>query len=158
LAANYEIRTVDGAGNVCAKIAAKGPDAKPAKVFDDAPGGGFTYNGDWKHQTDLLPAHAETISQSNQKGAVAELVFEGKKVLLFAKLGDNSGKAAVSIDGAPSEVVDTYSADGIWGVCVYRKELAKAGRHTLRIEVLGERSELAKDVFVCIDGVRVEPE
>jgi hypothetical protein len=35
-AARYEIRTVDGAGNVSARVAAKGPTAKPAHVFDDA--------------------------------------------------------------------------------------------------------------------------
>ena len=158
LAANYEVRTVDGAGNVSARVSAKGPAAQPAQVFDDAPGHGFTYGGDWKHESDLLPAHAGTISSSNQKGAAAELTFEGKKVLLFSKLGDNCGKAAVSIDGSPPEVVDTYSADDIWGVCVYRKELEKAGRHTIRVEVLGQRAELAKDALVYIDGVRVEPE
>jgi hypothetical protein len=158
LAANYEVRTVDGAGNVSARVSAKGPTAQPAQVFDDAPGHGFTYGGDWKHESDLLPAHAGTISSSNQKGAAAELTFEGKKVLLFSKLGDNCGKAAVSIDGSPPEVVDTYSADDIWGVCVYRKELEKAGRHTIRVEVLGQRAELAKDALVHIDGVRVEPE
>jgi hypothetical protein len=157
-AAQYEIRTVDGAGDVSTKIAAKGPERRPAQVFDDAPGQGFAYNGEWEHQADALPAHAGTLSHSSQKGAVAELVFEGKKVLLFTKLGDNCGKAAVSADGAAPEVVDTYSADDIWGICIYRKELPAAGRHTLRVQVLGERCALSKDSVVHIDGVRVEPE
>lgn len=94
---------------------------------------------------------------SDQKGATAELSFEGKKALLFAKLGADCGKAAVSIDGGAPEIVDTHSADDIWGVCIYRKTLA-AGRHTLRVEALGERSALGQGALVHIDGVQVEAE
>ena len=158
LAAKYEVRTVDGAGNVSDKVATKDSKKIPAKVFDDAPGHGFTYQGEWKHQTGILPAHAGTLSYSDQKGAVAELVFEGKTVLLFTKLGPDCGKAAVSInDGAP-DIVDTYSADDILGVCIYRKEFAVAGKHTLRIEILGEQNNRAKGAIVQLDGVRAEPE
>lgn len=161
LAAKYEVRTVDGAGNVSAKTATNGPERKPAQVFDDAPGQGFTYKGEWKHQTDVLPAHAGTLSCSNQKGATAELVFEGKIVLLFTKLGPDCGKAAVSIDGGAPDIIDTYSADDIWGIGIYRKELA-AGRHTLRVEMPGERfvhptyHVKNPDTIVHIDGVRIE--
>jgi hypothetical protein len=52
--------------------------------------------------------------------------------------------------------VDTYSADDIWGVCVFRKTLATAGPHTLRLEVVGEHSARAKDHVFHLDGVRVE--
>jgi|GEM_PF-583888 len=162
--AKYEVRTVDGAGNFSAKTATKDTGKKPAQVFDDAPGQGFVYKGEWKHQTNVPPAHAGTLSFSDQKGATAELVFEGKTVLLFTKLGPDCGKAAVSIDGSAPDIVDTYSADDIWGIGIYRKELAAAGRHTLRIEVIGERFEHPTyhvknpDTIVHIDGVRVELE
>lgn len=155
-AARYEVRTVDGAGNVSARVAAKGPAAKPAQVFDDASGAKIKFGGEWKHENHLLLTHDHTLSTSNQKGASADLSFNGRTVLVFGKLGANCGKAAVSIDGAPPEVVDTYSADDIWGVCVFRKELATAGLHTLRLEVLGEHSARAKDHVVHLDGVRVE--
>ena len=156
LATRYEIRTVDGAGNVSTRVAAKGPAANPAKVFDDAAGGGIKFSGEWKHENNLLLTHDHTLSASNQKGASAELSFNGRTVLVFSKLGANCGKVAVSIDGAAPEVVDTYSADDIWGVCVFRKDLATTGPHTLRLEVLGEHSERAKDHVVHLDGVRVE--
>jgi hypothetical protein len=155
-AARYEIRTVDGAGNVSARVAAKGLAAKPAIVFDDAPGEGIKFDGEWKHENNLLLAHGHTLSASNQKGAVAELSFNGRVVLVFSKLGANCGKAAVSIDGAAPEVVDTYSADDIWGVCIYRKEFTVTGRHTVRLEVCGEHSVRAKDHVFHLDGVRVE--
>jgi hypothetical protein len=156
LAARYEIRTVDGAANVSARVAAKGSAAKRAKVFDDASGDGIKFGGEWKHENNLLLAHDHTLSASNQKGAVAELSFNGRIVLVFSKLGANCGKVAVSIDGAAPEVVDTYSADDIWGVCIYRKEFPVAGWHTVRLEVSGERSAHAKDHVFHLDGVRVE--
>ena len=152
----YELRTVDGADNVSARVAAKGPTPKPAQVFDDAADGGIKFGGEWKHDNNLLPAHDHTLSVSNQKGASAELNFNGRVVLVFSKLGANCGRVAVSIDGAAPEVVDTYSADDIWGVCVYRKEFPVAGRHTVRLEVCGEHSPRAKDHVFHLDGVRVE--
>jgi hypothetical protein len=155
-AAKYEVRTVDGAANVSSKVAADGPAARPSRIVDDA-SSDLRCTGAWKRQSGLQPAHAGTLSSSNQKGATVELAFEGKRVLWFAKLGADGGQAAVSIDGSPAETVDTYSADDIWGVYVYRKEFASAGPHTLRITVLGRRGARAKEAFVAIDGFRVEP-
>jgi hypothetical protein len=107
-------------------------------------------------------AYKGTITSASAKGATAELTFEGKRVLWFTKLGAENGEAAVSIDGGPAEIVDTYSADDIWGVGIYRKEFATAGRHTIRIEVLGERSmhpdERSKQTRIFVDGIRAEME
>ena len=65
----------------------------------------------------------------------------------------------VTVDGAAPEVIDTYSADEIWGVCVYHRKLeGGAGPHTLRLEVLGEHNARAKASLVHIDGVRIEAE
>ncbi|MGA2656376.1 MAG: hypothetical protein ABSH34_02550 [Verrucomicrobiota bacterium] len=166
LAANYEVRSVDGAGNVSGKVPVSGPAAQPAKVLDDAPGSGIEFAGDWQRQTGIAPAYAGTLTRSNQKGAAAELAFEGRKVLWFTKLGADCGKAEVSIDGAAPEVVDTYSADDIWGICLYQHELPSGGKHTLRIKVLGQHAAHPADysdpaspsvMWVHVDGVRVEP-
>jgi hypothetical protein len=157
LAADYEVRTVDGAANASAKVATHGSATKPARVIDDA-SAGITYTGDWQRETGLLLAHEGTISSSARKGDSADVQFVGRRVLVFARLGADCGKAAISIDGGPGEVVDTYSADDIWGVCVYRKEFASAGPRTLRITVTGERGPRAKDAFVRLDGTRVEQE
>ena len=158
LAATYEIRAVDGAGNVSSKTAANGPAAKAAKVYDDAPDAGIAYTGEWKRQTGLQPAYEGTISSASTKGMAAELTFEGRKVLWFSKLGDDCGKAAVSIDGAAPDIVDTYSADDIWGVCVYQKDLPTMGKHTIRIEVLGQKGPKAKGTVVYLDGIQARTE
>ena len=159
LAATYEVQTVDGAGNVSAKRAAQGSAAKPSRIIDDALGGGITFSPQWQHASaPPLVAYNGTTTSTNEKGAAAEVAFEGKRVLLFSKLGANNGKAAVSIDGGAAEIVDTYSADDIWGVSVYQKEFSAAGRHTIRVEVLGDRNLRSKDAFITVDGIRVEME
>ena len=73
-----------------------------------------------------------------------------------AKRALNCGKAAVRVDDGPTEVVDTYLSDEVWGVCVYQKELPAGGKHVLRIEVTGERYPRAKDTWIHLDGVRAE--
>ena len=156
-AARYEVRTVDGAGNVSPNTAATGPEVKRSTVLDDAPGGGITFTGDWQRLTQLQPAHSGSISSAKEKGATATLAVPGRKLLWIAKLGDDCGKAEVRVDDGPPEVVDTYSADDIWGVCVFRKELADAGPHTLKITLLGEHSARSKGNQVYLDGVRGEP-
>jgi hypothetical protein len=163
LATTYEVRTVDGAGNVSERIPAQGPAVRPSRIIDDAPGSGISYGGDWKHlKEEPLVAYNGTITASNVKGTTAELAFEGKRVLWFAKLGAENGEAAVSIDGGPAEVVDTYAADDIWGVAAYRKEFPTSGRHTIHIEILGQRgahpNERSKDTLIFVDGIRVEEE
>jgi len=158
LAAVYEVLAVDGAGNRSPRALATGETAEPAHVFDtrsaDTESGGFSFTGAWEHLTGLQPAHAGTLAISDQKGATANLAFGGTRVLLFGKLGPDCGKAAIRIDGGEAETVDTFSADDIWGVCLYRRDLP-AGRHVLRLEVLGEHGPRATGDRVHLDGIRV---
>jgi len=156
-AARYEVRTVDGAGNRSPPAVAGGPPAKPSRVLDDADAA-LKYTSSWQRQTGLQPAHAGTISSCDTKGAAVEVALEGKRVLWFSKLGPDCGKAQVSVDGGPPLEVDTYSADDIWGVCVYRKEFPASGTHVLRIVVTGDRTARAKGSRVHVDGLRAEPE
>lgn len=85
--------------------------------------------------------------------ASAQVEVNGKSIMIFTKLGDNCGKMAVSIDGNTPELADTYSADDIWGVCVYRKDLAP-GKHIINISVSGERNQRSKDTCAHIDGIQ----
>jgi hypothetical protein len=161
LTAKYEIRTVDGAGNTSSKTNASGDKASPSHIIDDT-AKDLSYSGEWQHEKGIFPAHENTLSWSKTKGDSMALSIEGKSVLWFSKLGPDCGKASVSIDGAEPEIIDTYSADDIFGVCVYRKELT-LGKHVLRITVLDEHGQhpnmdpaLAKEARIYVDGFRIE--
>jgi hypothetical protein len=153
--AQYAIRTIDGAGNASPNAIFPPAPGQSAKVIDDAPGSSMVFTGPWTHVAQY-PAHANTISLASDKAAAIDLPIEGKRVLVFSKLGADCGKLAIRIDDGQPEIVDTFSADDIWGVCVWQYELPAAGKHTLHLAVLGEHSPRSQGDKVHIDGVRVE--
>jgi len=156
IAATYQVRTVDEAGLRSNLVTAKGPSGKPALILDDAQSA-LSFSGNWERETKLLPAYEGTISRSDDKGASFSFAFEGEKFTWFTKLCEDCGKAEIMIDGQREAVVDTYSADDIWGVGVYTKTFAAAGNHTVKITVLGEHGgPRGKGTLVYVDGVRIE--
>ena len=161
LAANYEVRTVDGAGNVSPKIAAAGPAAQRATVVDDATAGGFQFSGQWDHAANLLPAHAHTISSSSQKGAVAQIQFQGRQALVFSKLARPRTAARWPSGSTPllRRSWSTYSGDDIFLGRVHLSQ-APCRRRTAPTSfggLLGEHNSRAKGAQVYVDGLRVEP-
>lgn len=158
LYASYEVRTVDSAGLRSEKVAAQGVSGKRALVIDDAAQSVIVFAGNWQRQLNLQPAYLGTISRSNQQGAKFEFEFEGKGFTWFTKLGDDGGKAGISIDGQPDIVVSTYSADDIWGVGLFTKTFPTTGKHKAVISVLGQPPDaFGVGTFVYLDGVRVDP-
>ncbi len=146
------------AGNESPKVATAVAPGAANSLFDDA-SPELKLTGHWQHREGLQPAYQGTISESDQKGDVAELTFTGKRLLIFCKLGPKGGKASVSFDGdSAAETFDTFSADDIWSVAVYQKEFATSGSHSLRITVLGEHGPRSEGNGVALDGVRVEAE
>ncbi len=156
VAATYQVRSVNGASLRSALSTAAGPAGKPALILDDAQSA-ISFAGKWQRETDLQPAYEGTISHSDETGASFSFGFEGTKFTWFTKLGDNCGEAELSIDGRREAVVDTYSADDIWGVGIYSKTFPTAGKHTVKITVLGEHGgPRGKGTYVYVDGVRIE--
>jgi len=156
VAATYQVGSVDGAGLRSGLATAAGSGGKPALVLDDAQTA-ISFAGKWQRETDLQPAHQGTISRSDETGASFSFGFEGTKFTWFTKLGDDCGKAEIAIDGQSEAVVDTYSADDIWGVGIYSKTFPATGKHTVKITVLGKHGgPRGKGTFVYVDGVRIE--
>ena len=156
LAGRYEVRTVDGSGNRSAPAAASGSSpAGRACIVDDADRP-VRYAGTWRHERGLGPAHRETISATDEKGAAVEVAFAGRRVLWFSKLDDRGGIARLSVDAGPGEEVDTYCSDDVWGVCLFRKDLPAAGKHVLRVVATGKRNPRSKGTRIHFDGLRAQ--
>jgi hypothetical protein len=156
LGADYTIVAVDGAGNKSQPSTVKAMH-NPSQIVDDADTS-VRRSGSWQPQSNLLPAHAGTITATDQKGATVEVTLTGKRLLWFAKLGADCGKALVSVDDGQPETVDTFSADDIWGACVFEKKLATVGPHTLRIQVTADHNPRSMGTLINVDGFRAEPE
>lgn len=156
LAAVYSVRTVDGAGNTSELVQATGPSAARCHIVDDAATRALTYTGNWTRELNLQPAYKGTVSWADAAGASVEWTFEGSRIIWITKLGADCGLAEVSLDGGAPEQVNTYTADDVWGIGLWQKELAP-GRHTIRVEILGEREARSKHTRVYLDGFRAEP-
>jgi hypothetical protein len=157
LGASYAVRAVNGGGLRSSQATATGPAARAARVLDDALGSGISYMGEWQRETGVQPAHMGTLARSDQKGASFEFEVDGSTFTWFTRLCNECGKAEISVDGRTEAVVDTYSADDIFGVGIYSKSFPAPGKHRVRISVLGEHAgPRGKGTQVYVDGIRVE--
>ena len=66
------------------------------------------------------------------------------------------GKAKVYIDGIEVETIDQYSSTAEYQKVVYSKTDLKSGTHTVKIEVLGEKQDVAGAANVSIDKIVIK--
>jgi hypothetical protein len=155
--ASYAVRAVNGGGMRSSQGAATGPPGRAARIQDDGVGSGISFTGAWQRETGLQPAYMGTLTRSDQKGAGFEFAVNGSKFTWFTRLCNECGRAEIAVDGGKDAVVDTYSADDVFGVGIYSKSFSAAGEHRVRISVLGEHGgPRGKGSLVYVDGVRVE--
>ena len=96
-------------------------------------------------------SHFGPLSAAKGAGAAVEWAFEGEGVKWFGRRYDDGGKAAVSIDGRRVAVVDQYGPGRDLPFEWEHKGLPP-GWHTIRIEVLGEKSGTSKGTWNNIAG------
>ncbi len=156
LAAAYAVQAVNGGGLRSEQAKASGPNAQPATVLDDTPGARMTYSGKWNRESDVQPAYLGTLSSAEKAGASFTFPVDGARFTWFTRMCAECGLAEVAIDGRKEAVVNTYSADDIFGVGVYGKSFAPPGRHTVTITVIGRRqAPRGQGTRVYNDGIRV---
>lgn len=157
-AACYEVRSVDGAGNVsdpCAWVPQQGP---RRMVIDDHDTAQITFNGDWERQTSFPLAHRGTLSSAQTVGAAFSLEFRGSGVTWHSRLGANGGLARVRVDDeAEPVIVSCYAADEIPGWPIFERHWDQAGEHRILVEVLGQPDCRGTGTQVWLDAVTIEP-
>jgi hypothetical protein len=95
--------------------------------------------------------HFGPLSAAKDAGAAVEWTFEGEGVKWFGRRYDDGGKVAVSIDGKRVAVVDQYGPVRDLPFEWEHKGLAP-GKHTVRIEALGEKVDASKGTWNNIAG------
>ena len=100
----------------------------------------------------------ETIKYSKNKGDYVELNFTGNKVRFYTHTNAWRGKANIYIDDIKVGTIDTYSQEEIMDVLVYESEELKYGDHKIKIEVLGEKREVACEPKIAIYRFEIDEE
>lgn len=134
------------------------PTATPALYLFQDNDPYMVYSGtDWNVVQDPR-AQGGTLHQARVAGTLFRMEFTGSYFKWFGVKGPNRGRARVSVDGVEVSggIIDLYKAgDPSYDVIVWAGGLDSERRHTLVIEVLGQRNGASTDALVAIDAVEV---
>lgn len=125
------------------------------------------YEGTWYTVDDYHGPDHDSETLSHEKGASFELQFDGTGIVWYASEDTTYGCARVSLDGKIAcenlslripGVDFPGSAQGFdkrYRIPVWSVHGMRYGRHTLRVEVLGEKGSESQDSYVALDYLRV---
>jgi hypothetical protein len=99
---------------------------------------------------------AGRFRHSKEKGAAAEVAFEGTGIRWLGWAFDDAGIAEIAIDGKVVARVDQFGP-GRDLPFDWRHDGLAPGRHTLRLELTGDRAAKAKDCFLNVAGFDLVP-
>lgn len=117
--------------------------------------------------------YAGTVTSSATAGATATMRFNGTGVTVHVKRAGDTGIAAISIDGGPEELVDTYLATAPCGAVeqigssclptppgagdqlVYGSKDLPPGGHTVTVRVTGAANPASRGAAVHVDRMMV---
>ena len=109
----------------------------------------ITYSGSWSSASYGGYAGG-AVRYSTKAGSTASFAFIGTKIVWYGPTGPTRGTARVFIDGRYAKTVDLRRSSFSAHVAVYSGSWATAGRHTIKIEVVGTSTHpmVAIDEFV----------
>ena len=100
----------------------------------------------------------QIIKFSQNKGDYVELNFIGNKVRFYTHINAWRGKANIYIDDIKTSTIDTYSQEEMLDVLVYESKELGYGEHKIKVEVLGEKREVAYEPKIAIYRFEVDEE
>ena len=84
--------------------------------------------------------------------------FVGNKIRFYTHTNAWRGKANIYIDDIKVDVIDTYSQKEIMDVLAYESEELGYGNHKIKIEVLGEKRQVAFEPKIAIYRFEIDEE
>ena len=114
----------------------------------------FTYAGTWATGNGTAKYRAND-HYSKTAGASYSLKFTGRRIKIYGALAPIHGQVTVSIDGAPSTLVDQYGPTRIDQALLYVSPLLASGNHTVTATVLGTKNSASTDTWVNADRLDV---
>jgi hypothetical protein len=108
------------------------------------------WTGDWSAASYRRYASG-TVHYATERGAAATLAFTGTSVSWIGPMGPTRGRASIYVDGKLVKTIDVYARSFSPRRTLFAKSWATAGRHTLKIVVLGTRGR----PYIAVDEIRV---
>lgn len=125
------------------------------RIHDDT-SPAMSFDGAWSPaRLDAYVGGAAASSKSG--GAVATVTVDAYAMMLFGPVGSTRGRFSASFDGADGTEIDTYRSRFDPSEPLVVASWATAGRHTLRLRVLGApaaRPTVGLDAIVVIEAAR----
>lgn len=113
---------------------------------------GLVYTGNWMNLNNSKYSGG-TTKLSETRGNTLEFKFDGTAFEIYGHASDWRGKAKIYIDGTLLEIIDCYSKVEDLSKKLYSKTGLARGIHTVKIEVLGEKSQGSYAAKIAIDKV-----
>lgn len=117
----------------------------------------WQWTGDWKPWAVERRTQDRPHRISASKGAEVLISFEGTGAILVGPYLPTGGKAEVYLDGKLDRLVDAYpdEPNSKFGEAVWHAFGLKPGKHTVRLEVLGEPIFDSKGTEIAIEDLVV---
>jgi hypothetical protein len=137
----------DGAGNTTRRTVRD----VTAAFISERPSSSVVYQGQWRRREDASALDGTARTSASEDASITTTV-QGQQVAIVALLGPDGGRAAVSIDGRPVGVIETYAVVASGPQVVLVADLEPGASRTVTVEPLGTSDSAARDAQVAIDG------
>ncbi|WP_242424124.1 glycoside hydrolase family 26 protein [Frankia sp. EI5c] len=134
------------------------PATPPVTVEDTAVGTGanqVSYAGNWTQCVGCVHVSPNnSVRTSTNAGAAATIRFAGIQANIYGVKGPDGGLATVSVDGGPTQSIDTYGPSPSITL-LYSSERLAQGNHFITLTNLGQRNSSSSGFAVGLDRVEV---
>lgn len=112
----------------------------------------ITYVGNWAKSPNVNSFKGDYKS-SNTLNSYYTVSFTGRQAKIYGQTNDYSGMADVYVDGVKKATIDTYSKTMKYNQLYFDTGLLSNGDHTVKIVVLRQKNNLAKEYYIECDKV-----
>ena len=92
---------------------------------------------------------------SNTAGAAYQVRFSGTQAKLYTTLDSRNGIMAVSIDGGPEKLIDTYRPSKAYQQLVFTSDTLPHATHTLKARATGQKHAASSGTYIVADRADV---
>ncbi|WP_237742716.1 Calx-beta domain-containing protein [Actinopolymorpha alba] len=114
----------------------------------------FEFVGSWATNANDT-AYQDDVTFSMTTNDYYQLRFIGTQFKLYSEKSNLMGIVAVSVDGGPETMVDTYAATQSGNVLVYTSPVLPSAPHTLKVRVTGTKNASSTGTWHVADRVDI---